>query len=209
MAAASPTKDNDMCKVHENAGIPNRAFSLMVGGGAIYKQERGKAPELRPIGVPQGIGWGAAVEVTYWATIGLQPTAGFGVAALAQVVESANVNIGISQTVACAWLAVGVYEPRTPIEALVLATVCQPPAQQAPAKPAPPPSNVAPSNLCSGHGDSLVCDPVVPNQAIVGKNGGPTIPPATVFCADLAQVCKKTSSGDPTAVTEAGVIVCE
>lgn len=206
-----PTDTNDNCGVHHNAGIPNRAFSLMVTGGALYKLAPGKAPELRPIGVPAGIGWSQATEVVYWATTGLQPTAGFAVAALAEVVESANVNIAAGQTVACAWLAVGIYEPRNPIEATVLATVCKPPAQKSAVvpPPPPPPSNVSPSNLCSGHGDAFVCDPAFPNQAVVCKSGTTTQPPSSVFCADLAQVCKKTSSTDPTAVTVDGVIACE
>jgi hypothetical protein len=204
-----PTDKNDMCWVHKNDGIPNRAFSLMVTGGALYELTPGKAPKLRPVGVPAGIGWSQATEVVYWATTGLQPTAGFAVAALAQVAESANVNIGIGQTVACAWLAVGIYEPRNPVEAMVLATVCKPPAQKAPSAPPPPPSKVTASDLCSGHGDSVVCDPLVPSQAVACKNGAMSQPPATVFCADLAQACKRTSSADPTAIIVDGVIVCE
>jgi Zn-dependent metalloprotease len=204
-----PTDKNDMCNIHQNAGIPNRAFSLMVTGGALYKLTSGKAPELRPVGVPTGIGWSLATEVVYWAGTGLQPTAGFAVAALAQVAESANVNIGIGQTVACAWLTVGIYEPRSPVEAMVLATVCKPPGQKAPLVAPPPRSNVTGSDLCSGHGDSFVCDPLVPSQAVVCKNGAMTQPAQTVFCADLTQACKKTSSTDPTAVTVDGVIACE
>jgi Zn-dependent metalloprotease len=206
-----PTDKNDNCWIHKNAGIPNRAFSLMVTGGALYKLAPGKAPEPRPIGVPAGIGWSQATEVVYWAATGLQPKAGFAVAALAQVVESANVNIGIGQTVACAWLAVGIYEPRNPVEATVLATVCKPPAQKSAVAPPPPPpaSSVSASDVCSGHGDALVCDPAFPNQAIVCRSGTTTQPATSVFCADLAQVCKKTSSTDPTAVTVDGVIACE
>jgi hypothetical protein len=60
-----------------------------------------------------------------------------------------------------------------------------------------------------GHGDALVCDPTFPSQAVVCKNGSPAVPPATAFCADLAQTCKRTSAADPTALLQDGVIVCE
>ena len=32
-----PNKNNDFCGVHRNSGIPNRAFSLLVAGGSMYK----------------------------------------------------------------------------------------------------------------------------------------------------------------------------
>lgn len=198
---------NDNCWVHTNSGIPSRAFSLIVLGGSIYKFAAGRAPELRPIGVPSGLGWTDATELTYWAMTGLRSNTLFEEAAFAQIAEANVRGASALNITTCAWYAVGVFTPRTPVESALLDAFCKPPPPKA--APPPPPSGVTGANLCAGHGDSLVCDPEVPVQAVACKNGAPTIPPRTVFCADLAQTCKKVSASDPTAVMEDGVIVCE
>jgi Zn-dependent metalloprotease len=206
---AAPSEKNDYCGVHSNSGIPNRAFSLIVNGGLLGKFSPGKAPEPRPIGVPSGIGWDQAAEVTYWATTGLNSTATFENAALAQIAEvGRSLDATKVRIVSCAWYAVGVFVPRTDVERTLLDVFCKPPAPPSPPPP-PGPSGIVGSNVCAGHGDALVCDPAAPAQAIVCRNGAPAVPPATAFCADPTQTCKRTSASDPTAVMQDGAIVCE
>jgi thermolysin len=217
----APTKNNDFCGVHRNSGIPNRAFSLLVAGGPMYKFAAPNPPQLRAVGVPMGIGWAPATEIVYWATTGLTASALFENAALAQIAEAGVVGatIGVDRaavnalTAACAWYAVGVYKPTaiTQFTTVILDAYCKPlPAAAPTPPPAPPPQGVVASNICSGHGDSLVCDPTEPAQAIVCKSGIVDAMSSGVLCADLAQRCKPTSAGDPTAMIDAnGVIVCE
>lgn len=217
--AGSPTKDNDFCAVHRNSGIPNRAFSLLVAGGSMYNFAAPNPPQLRPVGVPKGVGWDPATEIVYWATTGLTASALFENAALAQIAEAGVVapTIGVERaafnalTAACAWYAVGVYKPTalTQFTTVILDAYCKPTAAP-PAAPAPPAHGVVASNICSGRGDSLVCDPAEPAQAIVCKSGMPDATSRGVLCADLAQRCKPVSASDPTATTDAaGVIICQ
>jgi Zn-dependent metalloprotease len=204
----APSKGNDYCGVHSNSGIPNRAFSLIVNGGSVIKFT--PAPVVRPVGVPSGIGWDQAEELTYWATTGLSASATFENAALAQIAEALRTPDPVKAVniVSCAWYAVGVFAPRTDVERGLLDAFCKPPS--APAPPPPPAgSGIKESNPCAGHGDAWVCDATFPSQAIVCKNGAPAVPPATAFCADRAQVCKTVSASDPTAVVQDGAIVCE
>lgn len=204
---SGPLADNDYCGVHSNSGIPNRAFSLIVDGGSLKKFVAGKAPEDRPIGVPQGIGWEQATELTYWATTGLSSTASFQIAALAQIAEATIVGGSEAfRTVTCAWHAVGVLKVSNVADTWFVSTYCTAPL---PPTPLPPPSGPTAANVCTGHGDAVVCDPLVPVQAIGCKNGAPADPPITEFCADLGQRCKQISAGDPTAVFADGVLVCE
>jgi Zn-dependent metalloprotease len=209
---AAPTDHNDHCEVHSNSGIPNRAFSLMVAGGALYKISPGTVPELRPIGVPLGIGWEQATEITYWAMTGLNPTASFENAALAEIAEAGVVGGPVGTlTATCAWLAVGVLKPvADAIESYKANVYCKPPPQPpvlAPVRePAPGPTA---GNVCSGHGDALICDPAFPAQAIRCKGGAPA-PAETELCADPAQRCKPVSASDPTATKDdSGVLACE
>jgi len=116
----TPPEGNDYCGVHSNSGIPNRAFSLTVSGGSLYDFAAGR-PVLRPVGVPTGIGWDMATEITYWATTGLSPTANFENAALAQIAEAAIVGGAPAVlTVTCAWYSVGVFTPAVESDTFVV-----------------------------------------------------------------------------------------
>ncbi|CAN5925391.1 neutral metalloprotease NprE [soil metagenome] len=201
---AAPTRDNDMCGVHSNSGIANRAFSLIVQGGAVMRFPKDAPPVMRPVGVTTGIGWERATELTYWAMTGLTATATFENAALAQMAEaSRTLDPVVEQAVVCAWHAVGVLAGSDELEKLLGSTVCMPWSP-----PAPPPGP-APVNFCEGHGDALVCDPAAGSQAIQCK-GGLTVPNDTEFCADPNARCKSVSASDITALrTPTGELDCE
>ena len=201
LCPVAPNTANVFCGVHSNSGIPNRAFSLIVGGGSLKKFEKAKTPVDRPIAVPQGIGWEQATELTYWATTGLSSTASFQNAALAQIAEASIVGGPEAfRTVTCAWHAVGVLKVSNVVDTWFVDTYCTTP---------PPPPGPPVANVCSGHGDAVVCDPAQPAQAIGCKNGAPADPPRTEFCADPNQRCKQVSASDGTAVFVDGVLVCE
>ena len=200
---AVPNTANDFCNSHSNAGIPSRAFSLTVQGGQVMRYEGASAVEVRPISVPDGIGWDMAAELRYWATTGLTSNATFENAAAAERSEASRIayetlDSSAYTAVVCAWAAVGVL--RDPATQLFAGAACQLPAL-------PPPPN-QPGNLCAGHGDAFVCDPSAPEEAIKCQGGAPT--KETVTCADVALRCKTTSGDDPTAVLDGdGIIVCE
>jgi Zn-dependent metalloprotease len=202
---SGPSAANDQCGVHANSGIPNRAFSLIVRGGSVTRFVDGKAAGNRVIGVERGIDWEAATELTYWATTGLNATATFENAALAQIAEARFVGGSeAALIVACAWSAVGV--PRISDEAAEVlgSTLCKAPAP-VPAPPLPVPSGV---NVCEGRGDALICDPAVASSAVQCKNGV-LVPNGIEECADTAARCQSVSADDPTALRGAdGLIVC-
>ena len=215
-----PALDDDRCSVHKNSGIPSRAFSLIVAGGSLYKFPAGAPPVQRTVGVPFGIGWDQATEITYWAGTVLSANATFVNAALAQVAEASVTGAlkgGVDgaalsvKTVGCAWYAVGVYKPdalsRLPVS--LADAYCKPPTPTAAPAPAPQPTGST-NDPCSGHGTSFVCDPSQPVQALVCKNGVLDAMSSAVLCADLAQRCQPVSATDPTATVDAdGVLTCE
>ena len=183
-----------------------KAFALIVAGGTVMKFVAG-TPGPRPIAVPHGIEWDKATELTYWAATGLSSTANFEVAALAQIAEA--VRMGDPEAVKivrCAWYAVGVPKVPNVVDTWFASTFCTAPPPPTPLPPPPPPNNP-----CSGHGDSLICDPAAPAQAIRCKNGAGLQNPneGTEFCADPSTRCKQVSASDPTAVVKDGVLVCE
>jgi Zn-dependent metalloprotease len=204
--ASGPTVDNDECGVHSNSGIPNRAFSLIVAGGGLVKFVDGKPAGPRTLGVENGIGWESATELTYWATTGLTKDATFENAALAQIAEAGRMkDLAAGIAVTCAWHAVGVLKVAPEIEPFLLTTGCRP---KPPPAPPPPPEPPPPGGACAGHGDALICDPLLPAQAIQCKNGAP-LKDGTEFCADGKATCKQVSASDPTAVKDANGLVCE
>ncbi len=203
-----PSESNDYCGVHGNSGIPNRAFSLIVQGGAIsMPRAAGMPAETRPIGVSEGIGWERATELTYWATTGLNATATFENAALAQEAEAARFLEPLALiAVRCAWYAVGVNKLSTVADTWYTQTFCSP-AVRPSWLPPPPPESRPSEDICSGRGDSVVCDPAHPSQAIACNSRGEA---TTEYCGDPGTTCKRVSPGDPTAVKDDnGVLVCE
>lgn len=201
---SAPGGNNDQCGVHANSGIPNRAFSLMVAGGGVMRFVGGKATEARPVGVEKGVGWEKATDITYWATTGLNATATFENAALAQIAEATRTNdLSAILAVTCAWHAVGVLTGSDEAEELLGATLCKPAAA------APPPPAPSPVNFCAGRGDALVCDPASGFGAIQCKNGIEDLNGGQQ-CADTSQRCKHVSADDLTALKDPnGLIVCE
>jgi Zn-dependent metalloprotease len=201
-----PSRGNDQCGVHSNSGIGNRAFSLIVQGGAVMKFTKDAPPVQRPVGVARGIGWERATELTYWATTGLTATATFENAALAQIAEAARtLDPAVEQAVVCAWHAVGVLPSSPEFDNLLGSTVCTPPAAPSP----PPPPGPMPVNFCEGRGDALVCDPAAGSQAIQCKGGFP-VPNDVEYCADPNARCKSVSATDLTALrTPTGELDCE
>lgn len=201
-----PTVENDECAVHSNSGIPNRAFSLIVAGGALVKFVDGKPAGLRTLGVENGIGWERATELTYWATTGLTKDATFENAALAQIAEAGRMkDLAAGIAVTCAWHAVGVLKVAPEIEPFLVTTGCRP---KPPPAPPPPPEPPPLGGACAGHGDALICDPLFPAQAIQCKNGVP-VDGGTELCADTGATCKQVSASDSTAVKDANGLVCE
>ncbi len=201
-----PSRANDQCGVHANSGIGNRAFSLIVQGGAVMKFTQDAPPVQRPVGVARGIGWERATELTYWATTGLTATATFENAALAQIAEAARtLDPEVEQAVVCAWHAVGVLSSSPEFDNLLGSTVCTPPAAPSPS----PPPGPTPVNFCEGRGDALVCDPAAGAQAIQCK-GGFAVPNDVEYCADPNARCKSVSAADLTALrTPTGELDCE
>jgi hypothetical protein len=198
----APFKGNDFCFVHRNAGIPNRAFSLMTIGGTNRSSH---------ISVTNSIGWQRARKIWFNSMTAIPAQSSFAVAALAQFYEAAKADPGALQTVGCAWVAVGVLDPLTALDPRITALGCPtligPLA--APATPPPPAklSGSSNSGVCAGRGDAVVCDQSAPASANICKNGGIV---GTVLCADLAQHCKKAGPDDWTGSLDAdGVIVCE
>ena len=201
-----PSRGNDQCGVHANSGIGNRAFSLIVQGGAVMKFTQNAPPVQRPVGVARGIGWERATELTYWATTGLTATATFENAALAQIAEAARtLDPEVEQAVVCAWHAVGVLSSSPEFDNLLGSTVCTPPAAPSPS----PPPGPTPVNFCEDRGDALVCDPAAGAQAIQCK-GGFAVPNDVEYCADPNARCKSVSAADLTALhTPTGELDCE
>lgn len=190
---------NDKCFVHRNAGIPNRAFSLMTIGGT---------NKTSGITVLNGIGWEKARRIWFDAMTSIGAQSNFAIAAGAQVAETVKkADIPAFVAVACAWIAVGV----VPIHPAAANLVC-PKAPGAPAAPPapPPPSKLSGSSSassCAGRGDAIVCDENAPASANVCKNGGIV---STALCADLAQHCKKAGPNDWTgSLGASGELVCE
>jgi Zn-dependent metalloprotease len=194
--------DNDLCFIHRNAGIPNRAFSLMTIGGTNRTSQ---------ISVTNSIGWQRARKIWFNSMTALPAQSSFAVAALVQFFEAAKADPGALQAVGCAWVAVGVLDPVNALDPRIAALGC-PRGSAPPAPPGapPPPAKLSGSSspgVCAGRGDAVVCDQSAPASANICKNGGIV---ATVLCADLAQHCKKAGPDDWTGSLDAdGVIVCE
>ena len=193
----------DLCGVHGNSGIGNRAWSLMTLGGT---------HAITNISVDSPLGFPASRVLWYETFTRLRPQATITEAALAQVTWTAKYDAAHLTTVACAWAAVKAVNVDSTLGALIPALagiVCSktpeggaPPAPEAGTSASPPSSGP-----CAGRSDGWVCDPSVPYSAFscdAAKKG------ANVTCSDLAQKCKPASVSDPSAnVDDTGVLDCE
>ena len=189
-ACATPTAGNDMCGVHRNSGIPNRAFSLMAVGGQ-HAQSK--------VWVRDALGWQRASELWYRTHIRLSPTANFLAMANAQVAYAVQFMPDALAGVACAWRAVGVFGgANTNAEpAAITSLTC--PSLAAPSTP----SWLEP---CGNVKDGFACNPFLSfsgHQCVGGQAK------STLTCAGL-QRCKHPSSSDWTAtLAPDGTLVCE
>ncbi|MDB4944461.1 MAG: Zinc metalloproteinase precursor [Labilithrix sp.] len=200
LPTCAPGQRDGVCNAHSLGGVPSRAFSLIVEGGAV--SANGTRP--RTVGVPSGIGWEAATDITYWATTSLLPTANFELAALAQAAEATRYDVQAVRTVVCAWRAVGVapvFNAWTNIDTVL---DCVPPPPSQPPAPTPPTTS-----FCAGRPDGLVCDSALPYNAIACR-AGIEDPGASQECANHDSRCKRISADNPYAVIGAdGIVVCE
>ena len=194
-ACASPTDQNDHCGVHTNSGIANRAFTLMVLGG-VHKGSR--------VAVAKGIGWEKGRELWYNSFTKLGPHSNFATAAYTQLAIATTQGVESMTAVACAWFAVGVFDP---VDLRIRNVACagsnpssaSPPA----APPAPPPAE--PAAGCAGRTTGYVCNDGTPGSATPCDASA-----VTVFCADTTQRCTKASTTDATATVDGtGVLTCE
>jgi hypothetical protein len=181
---------------YASAGVPTKAWSLMVNGG-----------EHRGVGMPSALGWDLARDVFWRSLRGLRADPSFWtprVLAWGQITDARWRGLPSEQvdTIACAWIAVNaldLWELNT-LKGLGVANSCVRPARGGGAAPTV-------GNECAGHGDATIC-PALPGPfALQCKKGAPVFTP---FCADLSTRCVRTSPDDPTAVlTPDGTITCE
>ena len=189
---------NDLCGVHFDSGIANRAWSLMALGGV---------HQTSNVAVPSPMGWEKAAVLWYQTFTRLREQATFQEAAIKQLAWVAQFDPASITTVGCAWHAVGALALDARISPLAATLICPivPPALPAP--PAPPMSSSSPSTACADHANGWVCDPASPASAYA-CNGGAAA--GTVACADTAQRCKARSPSDPTATVDSdGALRCE
>jgi Zn-dependent metalloprotease len=181
---------------YASAGVPTKAWSLMVNGG-----------EHRGIGMPSALGWDLARDVFWRSLRGLRAHPSFWTPralAWGQITAASWRGLPREQvdTIACAWIAVNaldLWELNT-LKSLGVANSCVRPARGGGAAPTV-------GNECAGHGDAIIC-PALPGPfALQCKKGAPVYTP---FCADLSTRCVRTSPDDPTTVlTPDGTITCE
>ncbi|CAN5848061.1 hypothetical protein BH11MYX4_BH11MYX4_25190 [soil metagenome] len=178
-----------------SAGIPTRAWSLMVTGG-----------EHRGVGMPAALGWELTRDLFWESLQSLRAHPALWTPralAWSQIgrarMDGRKFTHEQIDTVACAWSAVNALDSTelATLRTLGIAQTCS---------SAPKTGPISPANECAGHGNATVCS-AVPGLARICKNG---IPVNDAFCADLAQACQKTSPDDPTAqLTGDGALICE
>lgn len=185
---------------YDSAGVPTKAWSLMVSGG-----------EHRGIAMPAALGWDMARDLFWQSLRSLRSHSSFWTPhalAWGQILAAKAPARGLTHdqidTVACAWIAVNALDivELTALHTLEIGTTCARTSPGPTPKPAP---TIA--NECAGHGDTTICPAIAGPFAQVCKKG---MPMATTFCADLAQRCVRVSPGDPTAaLTPDGTLICE
>jgi len=186
----TPNAGNDLCGVHFDSGIGNRAWSLMTLGGT---------HQTSGISVTSPIGWEKSRTLWYETFTRLSPQATFREAALKQLTWAWQNDPGSMNAVGCAWFAVGALTLDATISPLAATLVC-PLIPPSPAPPAPPTT----SSACAGHGNGWTCDPGARSTAYACNGGAVAV---TVSCADLEQHCKPRSASDPTANVDASGIL--
>ena len=193
-ACPTPTDSNDHCGVHTNSGIANRAFTLMVLGG-LHKGSK--------VAVAKGVGWEKGRELWYNSFTKLGPNSNFATAAYTQLAIATTRGVEFMTAVACAWFAVGVFDPVDLSARNVVCVGSNPTSAPPPAAPAPPSS--ASGGGCNGRTSGYVCNDGAPGFATPCNASA-----MTVYCADTAQRCKRASASDATAtVGSTGVLTCE
>ncbi|CAN5715237.1 hypothetical protein BH11MYX4_BH11MYX4_36370 [soil metagenome] len=185
---------NDLCGVHFDSGIANRAWSLMALGGV---------HQTSNVSVPSPIGWERAAVLWYQTFTRLREQATFQEAAIKQLAWVAQFDPASIAAVGCAWHAVGALALDARISPLAATLICP----IVPASPPMPPPSSTPSAACAGNANGWTCDPAAPSSAYA-CNGGAAA--GTAACADSAEHCKPRSSTDPTATVDpAGALLCE
>lgn len=192
------TRENDRGHTHDNSTIASHAFYLTVTGGTHHDSH---------IEVSDPVGWETSTRI--WFTtirmLSARYTSSFHSFARVNVNDAFfTFQPKVFRAVACAWRAVEVF---TDTDLLAYGVSCNgTPAKSA--QPSPPPASLSQDpGDCAGHGNDPVCSALVPASATVCRNG---VPANTALCADLAQVCKRRSPGDPTASFDnGGALVCE
>jgi Zn-dependent metalloprotease len=181
---------------YASAGVPTKAWSLMVNGG-----------EHRGVGMPSALGWDLARDVFWRSLRGLRAHPSFWTPralAWGQITAARWRALPPEQvdTIACAWVAVNALDllELNTLKSLGVAKSCVRPARGGGAAPTV-------GNECAGHGDAIIC-PALPGPfALQCQKGAPVFTP---FCADLSTRCVRTSPDDPTTVlTPDGTITCE
>jgi Zn-dependent metalloprotease len=180
-----PGPSNDQCGMHNNSGIPNRAWILLALGGTHPRT-----------GVRvTGIGWERAGQLWFHTLTHLKPdTTMFG-AASAMIVSAGFYGLDALTSTICAWHAVGVGDFRV---AGFSSDMC---ARVAAATPK------LSTATCSGVAFGYVCHGSAPNSAYVCVNGSIA---SGVNCLNTSKRCKKRAADDWSASYDvANGLACE
>jgi len=195
--SGAPTVANDLCFVHSNSAIPNKAFALMTAGGDHFG--------LRIT----GLGWETTRDLWFRSMTNLRkPRASFVDAALEQVMTTVWTRPDNLATVACAWSAVGVLKlDELPFLQTVTCTATPGPVVDLDnGKAPPPPPPAAKTGPCGGHASGYVCDPKQAFTAFECKDGHIQ---SGISCASMTQKCHPASPTDPTATVTDGKLLCD
>lgn len=180
----APSKKNDMCWVHVNSGIGNKAFALMVKGGKHMRY-----------GIPKATSWESARKIWYRAVSHLPPKATYLQAAEAQVNEARRFGTDAFLATACAWIAVGVLPEGRIVGGK---QVCQEPLELG--KSTPP-------RGCAGIEEGYACHESAPYAAYVCRKGAIA---GGINCKSTSQRCRPLSPTDHRAtVGTNGELVCD
>jgi hypothetical protein len=183
---------------YASAGIPTKAWSLMVNGG-----------EHRGVSMPVALGWDLPRDLFWQSLQSLRTHPAFWTPralAWGQIVSAKAPERHLTReqidTVACAWIAVNALDSRelSIVRTFGIALACGPHGSGF-----TPPS--VSRNECAGRGSATVCSDITGQIARKCKNGAPI---TDLFCADLAQKCQRGGPDDPTAMLSPdGTLLCE
>lgn len=177
---------------HTAAGIASKAFAMMTVGGTHYG-----------VDIERGVGWDKSLEL-WWRTLTSLGKNPYGW--LMQTVASRQINEAKRskwnssevETLACAWLSVGVMTE--PFVRTLLRLPDVPACLKQRVKPDKPDSN------CAGQGDKVVCNRNVPNAASVCRNGKYH---HTIQCSHFSLHCKHAPNNFTASFDDDGTLTCE